>query len=145
MPQDSMAAEVESLRRRIATMERKWRMSGLLWLGSIVIVAVLWIGAQRAVSQTNVVKTSGVDIVDSAGKVRLSLGLSQRGNGALWLYDASGRNRAFLGFSAADPPTPMVVLNDEREAARLYMGWTSLEKQQFATYDNAGKVAWSSP
>lgn len=119
MSQESTSTEVESLHRRLAAMERTWRMSALLWLASTVVVTVLWIGAPQAVSPPNVVKTGGVDIVDPAGRVRLSMGLSQRGNGALWLYDTNEKNRAFLGFSAEPQPTPMLVLKDEREVERL--------------------------
>jgi len=162
--------EVEALAARLAVVERRFRTATVVWLGIVIAVIGLSIGAQRAFSQTQAVQTRELDIVDGSGRTRIALALSTNGNPGMWVYDANGKTRAFFGLSGATQPTPTLSLSDPNERTRafigfgttgestpqvdlsdpqgvqrLYMGWNTAEKPWFSVSDESGKTMWSQP
>ncbi|HLN12254.1 MAG TPA: hypothetical protein VK587_03645, partial [bacterium] len=115
--------EVEALAARLAVVERRFRRATMVWLGVVIALIVLSVGAQRAFSQTQTVQTRELDIVDGGGKIRISLALSTNGNPGIWVYDANGKTRAYLGLSGTGQPTPALTLSDENERTRAFLGF----------------------
>jgi len=137
--------DVEALQARLSALERRlWRVSAA-WMATLVLAVVLGVGAQHAFSQSTSLRTQQLNIVDGAGRVQLTVGLSKAGHGGLWLYDAGGKVRGFLGFSGSGALTPELALSDENEQDRLYLGWSVSEKPTINVDDTAGKIIWSAP
>jgi hypothetical protein len=81
--------------------------------------------ALAAAAPASVVAAARIQLVDSSGKVRAELAMSQDGGPALFFFDSAARNRMVLGlYSAAEGEAPSVVLNDAQQRAagifRLY-------------------------
>jgi hypothetical protein len=162
--------EVQALEARLAAVERRFRTATMVWVGVVIAVIALSVGAQRAFSQTQTLQTRELDIVDASGRTRIALALSTNGNPGLWVYDANGKTRAYLGLSGSGTPTPQLSLSDENERTRaylgfgtvgestpqmdlsdpqgnqrLYVGWNTAEKPWFSVSDESGKTMWSAP
>ena len=116
--------EVEALAARLAVVERRFRTATMVWLGIVIAVIVLSIGAQRAFSQTQTVQTRELDIVDGSGRTRIALALSTNGNPGMWVYDANGKTRAYLGPLGRDAADADVEpQRPERADARIHWIW----------------------
>jgi hypothetical protein len=81
--------------------------------------------ALAATPTVNVIAAGRIQLLDSSGKVRAELAMSQDGGPALFFFDSAARNRMVLGlYSAAEGEAPSVVLNDGQQRAagifRLY-------------------------
>lgn len=162
--------EVEALQSRLSVMERRFRVMVFAWLLGAVLVLVLGIGAQRALSQSQILNVRELNVVDQSGRARISLGFgAQSGRPAIWLYDEKGKSRlyigfgtqrgspvlllsdetgtgrVYLGFSATGQSTPQLTLSDERGTTRLYVGWSSSEKPTVFVHDASGTDLWHAP
>jgi hypothetical protein len=137
--------DVDALQVRLTMMERKFRVMTAAWMVGLVVFSVLWIGAQQVSSQSQVINTHELNIVDQAGKARISLGFGNNGAPAMWFYDAPGATRVYLGFSGSGVSTPQLVLLDEHAANRIYIGWNVSEQPNVVVRDGTGKAVWSAP
>ncbi len=64
------------------------------------------------------------------------------------VMSVAGKNRIYLGLSTGKgQPTPQVLLADENETQRLYMGWSDTvpEKPLMFIHDESGKDLWHAP
>jgi hypothetical protein len=65
-----------------------------------------------------VVSGSRIELLDTHGKVRAELAMSEDGGPALFFFDTAGKNRMVLGlYSPAEGEAPSVVLNDAKQQA----------------------------
>ncbi len=68
--------------------------------------------------QQDVVSARRIRLLDSSGKARAELAMSQGGGPGLFFYDTKGRNRLVVGlYPPAENEYPLLVLNDSRELA----------------------------
>lgn len=140
--------DVEALRGRLTAMERRFRVLSATWVAITLMAAILGIGAQRVASQTQTLDIRELHIVDQQGRQRITMGLSSRGNPVIWFYDEAGKNRFYLGLATGSgSPTPQVLMIDEHDTNRMYMGWSDSapEKPMITVYDESGKEIWRAP
>lgn len=162
--------EVTALQSRLSRMEGRFRAMAVAWVAGAAVVLVLGIGAQRALSQSQVLNVRELNVVDQSGRTRISLGFgAQSGRPAIWLYDDKGKSRfyigfgtqrgspvlllsdeagtgrIYLGFSATGASTPQLTLSDERGTTRLYVGWSNSEKPTVFVHDASGADLWHAP
>jgi len=162
-------SEIEVLQARLSAVERKFRIMSVAWLVGLVVAVVLGIGAQRVASQTQTLSARQLNIVDDAGRTRISLGLTTSGTPAIWEYDTAGKTRVYLGFGAQRPTpvfiladengqdrinlgfsvtgvsTPQLALSDPRGIQRLYFGWSTTEKPVLYVHDESDRDLWHAP
>ena len=162
--------DVEVLQARLSVMERRFRTMSLAWLVSVAAALVLGIGAQQALSQSQFLNVRQLNVVDQAGRTRISLGFgSTAGRPAIWMYDEAGKSRmymgfgtqreatqvvlsdengtgrAYLGFGVSGQTTPQLTLSDERGTQRVYVGWGTSERPTLFVHDASGNDVWHAP
>lgn len=127
------------MRARLARSERRLRITALSWLAAAVVIAVLWIGAQQAQSQSSVLAAHRIAIQDTNGRDRIVLSFDTSNHPAIWMRDDTGKDRVFIGFGR-DPGRPLIGLNDENGHLRLSMGF-SIDRgtPQLVLLDENGK------
>lgn len=126
------------MRARLAQAERRLRITSVGWLVAAVVVAVLWIGAQQAQSQSATISTHRLAVVDQGGKERIVLSFDTNGHPAIWLRDDAGHDRMFIGFGTSG--RPLIGLSDDAGHLRLSLGF-SLDRNtpQLVLLDENGK------
>jgi hypothetical protein len=114
--------EVTALTNRLQRVERRVFLMGAGWLLSIVMLVVLWTGTQHASSQTPVgsARVRSLTIVDQSDRQRLSLGVTDKGNGIFQLYDSNGKERVQLGISTGGNAGAWFY--DAAEKTRIHLG-----------------------
>jgi hypothetical protein len=90
--------ELNTLVKRLERIERRQRVTVAAWVLSVVTLAVLGVGVQRAASQDSVIRAQRFVLVDDSGKTRAILGLDNTGSSGLWLKDVSGTDRVQIGY-----------------------------------------------
>jgi hypothetical protein len=88
---------------------------------AILVLAVLALLAARHIptaAQPQVLRTQAVEIVDGAGRIRITLD-AFGGRPALWLYDTKHQRR--VGMTLRPGEVPEVVLIDARGSPRLML------------------------
>ena len=162
-------SDSEALQARVAALEKRLKRTSIGWIMTLVLLLVGGIWVEQAMSQAQSLQARRLDIVDSAGHTRLTLGFDTAGRPGLWMYDDANKNRVFLGFGSSRPTpqltlqddtgrtrlflgfgatgnvTPQVTLSDEAGTARLYAGWSTQEKPFLNITDQAGKTLWTAP
>jgi hypothetical protein len=120
--------QMQSMHARLERLEHRLRATYIGWLITIVVIGVLALGVQQAASQQtgapqpvplDVLKTRGLEIVDAAGNVRISLGVSPEGIAEVMLTESSGRAR--MWFTVRPDGIPSVVLADSSGRGRIWM------------------------
>ncbi len=117
---------------------RKFYLAGLLsgFIGGLFGASVLTLVEPRTiganpptvpVATQQVISAQRIQLMDTAGRARAELAMSQDGGPGIFFYDTKGRNRLELGlYSPAESEYPFVVLNDTQLRAagifRLYGG-----------------------
>jgi hypothetical protein len=110
--------DIQAMRARLARAERRLRMTSLSWLVAVIAIAVLWIGAQQAQSQTSALVARRIAVQDQNGKDRIILSFDTNNRPAIWLRDDAGKDRMFIGFGGV-AGRPLIGLNDEAGRLRL--------------------------
>jgi hypothetical protein len=111
-------AELSALHARLTHIERRLRTTRAGWLISVVVLAVLGMGTQQAVSQSEALRTHGLEVVDRAGVVRISFRVTDDGAEVV-LADAEGKGR--IWFNVAHDGTPGAVFSDSSGMGRLWI------------------------
>lgn len=120
--------EVTALQSRLSRMEGRFRAMAVAWVAGAAVVLVLGIGAQRALSQSQVLNVRELNVVDQSGRTRISLGFgAQSGRPAIWLYDDKGKSRFYIGFGT-QRGSPVLLLSDEAGTGRIYLGFSATER-----------------
>ncbi|MHB8730596.1 MAG: hypothetical protein ACYDAB_02255 [bacterium] len=132
--------DIETIRARLARAERRLRITSLSWLVAVVVIAVLWMGAQQAQSQSNALVARRIAVQDQNGRDRIILSFDTNNHPAIWLRDDAGKDRMFIGFGK-EVGRPLIGLNDEAGRLRLSMGF-SIERNtpQLLLLDENGKT-----
>ncbi len=110
--------EIETMRARLARAERRLRITSLGWLVAAIVIAVLWMGAQQAQSQSSTVVARRIAVQDQNGRDRIVLSFDTNNRPAIWLRDDAGKDRLFIGFGNT-AGRPLIGLNDETGRLRL--------------------------
>ncbi len=110
------ASEVQALRARLQQLERRLAVLSAAWILTVVGVLLLGPWTPRAATQPQVVRTTGIEIVDGSGRVRATLDAVNR-KPSLWLYGDDGRRRAGLVVGTGDAPE--LVLADAQGRPRI--------------------------
>lgn len=110
--------EYAALEARLSQVEQRLRATRAGWLFSVVALAVLGMGAQQAASQTEVLRTHGLEIVDAAGIPRIVLRVHEDAAEVV-IADARGRDRIWL--NVAPDGTPGAVFTDATGVGRLWI------------------------
>jgi len=115
--------DVEQLVRRIARVENQHRrMKGLAGVLGIVLLAVVFLGAQSALydGQFRNITAQGITIVDDMGKVKIVIGSSEEGAG-MRVFNAQGQRVVGLGIAADEGGSGLIVA-DNSGMPRLGLG-----------------------
>lgn len=132
-------ADIRAMQARLARAERRLRITSLSWLVAVVVIAVLWIGAQQAQSQSSVLAARRIAVQDPNGRDRIVLSFDTNHRPAIWLRDEAGKDRLFIGFGRADG-RPLIGFNDDSGHLRLNMGFSSdRNTPQLVLLDENGK------
>jgi hypothetical protein len=110
--------DIQAMRARLARAERRLRMTSLSWLVAVIVIAVLWMGAQQAQSQTSALVARRIAVQDQNGRDRIILSFDTNNRPAIWLRDDAGKDRIFIGFGSV-AGRPLIGLNDEAGRLRL--------------------------
>lgn len=131
--------DIQAMRARLARAERRLRVTSMSWLVAVIVIAVLWMGAQQAQSQSATLAARRIAVQDQNGKDRIILSFDVNNHPAIWLRDDAGKDRLFLGFGK-EVGRPLIGLNDEAGRLRLSMGF-SIERNtpQVVLLDENGK------
>lgn len=97
--------EFEVLRTRVQRLERRMRVAVAGWVVSVVVVVLLGVAVQQAVSQTEVLRARRIEVVDAAGRRRIILEVLPDGTSGLSLWDAAGQARIALTVLPDGPPS----------------------------------------
>ncbi len=102
--------DLEALRLRLERVERRLRFAAVAWVAGVLVVILLGVAVQQAISQPEVLRARRLEVVDTAGRVRAALGMASDGSSALGLWDATGRVRIAI---VVDPDgSPGLSLHD---------------------------------
>jgi hypothetical protein len=131
--------DIQAMRARLARAERRLRITSMSWLVTAIVIAVLWMGAQQAQSQSSTLSARRIAVVDQNGRDRIILSFDTNSHPAIWLRDDAGKDRMFIGFGK-EVGRPLIGLNDEAGRLRLSMGF-SIERNspQVVLLDESGK------
>jgi hypothetical protein len=110
--------EYAALEARLNQLEQRLRATRAAWLISVVVLAVLGMGVRQAASQTEVLRTRGLEIVDAAGVARIVLRIHDD-TAEVMVADAQGRDR--IWFNVAPDGTPGAVFTDATGVGRLWV------------------------
>jgi hypothetical protein len=131
--------DIQAMRARLARAERRLRVTSLSWLVAVIAIAVLWIGAQQAQSQSSALVARRIAVQDQNGKDRIVLSFDTNNRPGIWLRDDAGKDRVFIGFGR-DPGRPLIGLNDEAGRLRLALGFgTTRNTPEVVLDDENGK------
>ncbi len=115
--------ELQALQTRLQRVEQRLRVAYLGWLISIVVIGVLGLGVQQASSQSpplsDVLKVRGIEVVDTAGTVRIGLTVSQDGTSEVMLSEAGGKPRMWL--TVRPDGTPGLIVADSMGKGRIWL------------------------
>ncbi len=100
--------EVEDMRKRLERLERHLRIIVAGSVSGILLAVVLGMAVQRATAQPSVLRVRSVEVVDGAGRVRITLRVFPDGGPGLLFSDTQGRSRVVLG----SEPGASLVLGD---------------------------------
>ena len=114
--------DIQAMRARLARAERRLRITSMSWLVAVIVIAVLWMGAGQAHSQSATLAARRIAVQDQNGKDRIVLGFDTNNRPAIWLRDDAGKDRIYIGFGK-DPGRPLIGLNDEAGRLRLILGF----------------------
>ena len=124
-----MNGEVEAMYARLQRVEHRLRVVSLAWLMSIVVFGVLAIGVQLAMSQQpgalqplppqELVRARSIEVVDSAGNVRIALNVTPEGIAEVSLAESAGKGRMWL--TVRPDGIPSVALADSMGKGRIWM------------------------
>lgn len=111
-----MEGDAELVQRRIAQLEG--RVTWILVVLAAGIIASLLAGpsVRSAASQSQILRTSAVEIVDTAGRVRIALDAVNNKPG-IWLYDSAGQRR--IGLTVGAYGNADVLVNDATGNTRI--------------------------
>ncbi len=131
--------DIQMMRARLTRAERRLRITSMSWLVAVIVIAVLWVGAQQAQSQSSTLSARRIAVVDQNGRDRIILSFDTNNHPAIWLRDDAGKDRMFIGFGK-EVGRPLIGLNDEAGRLRLSMGF-SIERNspQVVLLDEGGK------
>lgn len=110
--------EIGTMRERLTRAERRLRITSLSWLVAAIAIAVLWMGAQQAQSQSATVAARRIAVQDQNGRERIVLSFDTNNRPAIWLRDEAGKDRLFIGFGSV-AGRPLIALSDETGRLRL--------------------------
>lgn len=169
-----MHGEMEAMYARLQRVEHRLRVVSLAWLMSIVVFGVLAIGVQLAMSQQpgalqplpaqdSVIRTRGVEVVDSVGNVRIALSVTPEGIAEISLAESAGRGRMWLtvrpdgisGMALADSMgrgriwmtaypdrSSGLILSDPAGKGRIWLGAASDGSSNLLLLDSGGRVVF---
>ena len=131
--------DIQLMRTRLTRAERRLRITSMSWLVAVIVITVLWMGAQQAQSQSSTLSARRISVVDQSGRDRIILSFDTNNHPAIWLRDDAGKDRMFIGFGK-EVGRPLIGLNDEAGRLRLSMGF-SIERNspQVVLLDENGK------
>ena len=133
VPHGSLEALHASLRR----VERKLQLTMVGFALSVVVLGLLGafaLGVLREALQPTVLRARTIQVVDTAGRTRIELGVGFHGP-SLALYDSTGKSRLGL---AVTSDGPMVALSDASEGERVSLGVPASGVPDFILSDRAG-------
>lgn len=114
--------EFDAVSVRLQRVERRLRMAIVGWMLSVVVLAVLWVGVQQAMSQSQVIQARRFEVLDQSGRRVISLGLDTSGLGGIWLYDSAGNNSVQIGFGGG---LPGIWVSDSSGKERMALTYDS--------------------
>lgn len=131
--------EIQTMRARLAHAERRLRITSLSWLVAAIAIAVLWMGAQQAQSQSSTVVARRIAVQDQNGRERIVLSFDTNNRPAIWLRDDAGKDRLFIGFGSV-AGRPLIGLNDETGRLRLSLTFSvQRNTPELNLFDDNGK------
>ena len=114
-------------------------MTSLSWLVAAIAIAVLWVGAQQAQSQSSVMAARRIAVQDQNGRERIVLSFDTNNRPAIWLRDDAGKDRLFIGFGSV-AGRPLIGLNDETGRLRLSLTFSvQRNTPELNLFDENGK------
>lgn len=104
------------IQQQLRFVERRLYATVAAWMCGLALL--VWLGplARPARSQAEVVRGRAVEIVDAAGRIRITLD-AVNSKPSLWLYDDAGHRR--LGLAVGAFGTPEIMLADAQGATRI--------------------------
>lgn len=131
--------EIEAMRGRLARAERRLQITSLGWLVAAIVIAVLWMGAQQAQSQSSTVVAHRIAVQDQNGRDRIVLSFDAKDRPAIWLRDDAGKDRVFIGFGSL-AGRPLIGLSDEAGRQRLSLTFSvQRDTPELNLFDENGK------
>lgn len=131
--------EIQTMRARLAHAEWRLRITSLSWLVAAIAIAVLWMGAQQAQSQSSTVVARRIAVQDQNGRERIVLSFDTNNRPAIWLRDDAGKDRLFIGFGSV-AGRPLIGLNDETGRLRLSLTFSvQRNTPELNLFDDNGK------
>lgn len=128
------------MRARLARAEHRLRVTSVSWLVAVIVVTVLWMGAQQAQSQSSTLSAHRIAVVDQNGRDRIVLSFDTNNRPAIWLRDDAGKDRLFVGFGGV-AGRPLIGFNDEAGHLRLSLAFaTSRNTPEVNLFDENGKT-----
>jgi len=81
--------EVELLRSRVDKLEQRVRMVVMGWVLGVTVFLLLGVAVRQAISQPEVLRARRIEVVDAAGRARISLLVAPDGNYAQFLLQGA--------------------------------------------------------
>lgn len=132
-----MDREVEAaLHSRMRSLERRLAAVSGAFILSVVALLVFGVLVPRAGSQSQVVRTRGLEILDASGRLRVSID-AVNNKPSLWFFDGTGRRRMGLTVSALDAPA--FVLNDAVGHSRIAFAVGTERAAEVTLTDSKGR------
>ncbi len=128
-------------------LERAERRAITVVLGCIlglIALSLVWMTARQAAAQPSVIRAQRIDIVDSQGRVRISLQVSPETNSSIVsLKDREERERMLL----AVLPSGMteLVLRDPQMRARLTLNMLEAGASEIQIRDTESRILYRAP
>lgn len=109
-------SDLGMLQARLRRLECRLVILAVAWILTLAALALLGPWTPRAVSQSQVVRATALEIVDRAGRIGATLDSVNR-KPSLWLYGEDGGRRA--GLTVGPGGTPELVLVDMQGTPRI--------------------------
>ncbi len=117
-----IASEMQALRAHLERLEIRLALMTAGWILTVVALVLLGPWTPRAASQPPVIRTTGIEIVDSSGRVRATLDAVNQ-KPSLWMYGDDGRRRAGLVVGTGGAPELLLADTQGRPRISLRTGF----------------------
>lgn len=141
--EDAARAEASSVAERLVRLERQSRHIWLMFLATVLLAAyvmVLEFVPRQVTAETALTQSDAIRLVDSSGTTRVHLQMHSQ-EPVLQLMDSRGNPRLSLGMRLND--APFIDLSDQKGRTRASLHMSQEDEPVLRLYDKNGETSFT--